>query len=66
MQRYFEVNELRRNWKIDKALMRGEAFADSASFDSRLLGQVSLAGSLVKDKSSKAQTDDYYNNVINF
>ena len=46
--------------------MRGEAFADSASFDSRLLGQVSLAGSLVKDKSSKAQTDDYYNNVINF
>jgi hypothetical protein len=45
--------------------MRGEAFADSASFDSRILGQVSLPGSLLRD-SSKAPTDDYTKNVINF
>ena len=61
------MKALRRNWKIDKKLMRGESFAESStSFDSRILGQVSLLNGSVLKNSSMVATDDYSNKVINF
>lgn len=47
--------------------MRGETFADSStSFDSKILGQVSLPNGSVLKNSSMVGTDDYSNKVINF